>query len=470
MTKSINTIIIALCCSALSILVYDYFRNDSIDTMEENYAQLVSERNNNSPSALERSSAIGELSFIEPANKAKNSVVGLEAVQVKKEVFRKDQYSKSNGSGVIISANGFIVTNYHVVENADDINITLEDRREFKAELIGYDRPTDIAVIKIDASALSYLQFGDSDDLQIGEWVLAIGNPFKLSSSVTAGIVSAKARSIDIFKRPGIESFIQTDAAINPGNSGGALINTVGEVVGINTAILTYSGKYEGFSFAVPSNMVQKVITDIREYGAVQRAWLGISGLNVNEKRAEALGLEKIEGLFIDMVEKDGAASEAGLLYEDVIIALDGKPTPSKPTFLEIIAQYRPGDSVTISYIRKGSVRTTSATLRNQLNTTDYIAVRKDKIFTDLGFELRDLDSAEKELNATEGVMVVSIYKDSKIASVNMDPGYIITSINNQPVSDLKEFKKLLEAAESQIYLNGIYENYPREWPYKFSK
>lgn len=216
--------------------------------------------------------------------------------------------------------------------------------------------------------------------------------------------------------------------------------------------------------------MVNKVITDIREYGAVQRAWMGITILNVNERRAKALNLEKISGVFIDLVEKDGAAKSADLRYEDVIIAIDNKATDSKPEFLEILGLYRPGDTVTVTYIRSGQERTVDLTLRNQLNTTDYIAVRKDKIFTDLGFELRDLDSEEQKKNETEGVMVVSITKGSKIASVNMDPGYIITSMNEKPVTSIKQFKNLLEKESGLINLNGIYENYPREWPYRFYK
>ena len=248
------------------------------------------------------------------------------------------------------------------------------------------------------------------------------------------------------------------------------MINTAGELVGINTAILTYTGKYEGFSFSIPSNMVNKVITDLREYGAVQRAWMGITILNVDERRARALNLDKIAGVFIDLVEKEGAAKHADLRYEDVIIAIDGKETYSKPSFLEILGQYRPGDKVMVTYIRNGKQLSTELTLRNQLNTTDYIAVRKDKIFTDLGFELRDLDSEEREKNGTDGVMVVSIYKGSKIESVNMDPGYIITSVNEQPIVNIKQFKKILEQENGLIHLNGIYENYPRQWPYKFYK
>ena len=469
MTKSFNTIVIALICSGLSILLYDSLREDTCQELEQSYAQLVRYQDRAVYNGTQAQS-IDNLSFIEPAHRAKNCVVSLESMQVSAGVKKKNRFTRSNGSGVLTSANGYIVTNYHVVENAEDINIVLEDRREYKAELLGYDKSTDIAVLKIDADNLPFLEFGDSDELNIGEWVLAVGNPFKLSSSVTAGIVSAKARNINIFRKQGIESFIQTDAAINPGNSGGALININGELIGINTAILTYSGKYEGFSFAIPSNMVKKVITDIREYGAVQRAWLGISILSVDEKRAESLGLQKISGVFIDMVERDGAASDAKLKYEDVIVAVEGREISSKPKFLEILSQYRPGDKITIDYIRNKKLYTTEAVLRNQINTTDYIAVRKDKIFTDLGFELRDLDTEEKESNGTNGVMVVSIYKDSKIESINMDPGYIITSLNGKEINNINELKSLLEAEDGLIYLNGIYENYPKEWPYKFYK
>lgn len=471
MNKSFNTILISALCTLIGILLYDFYNKSTLKRIDNNYSRLVAYKDQNvASSSSNKTLFIGDLSFIEPANKAKDAVVAIQAIKIKKEDRRNEKYSKSNGSGVLVSSNGYVVTNYHVVEDASEINLILEDKREFKAKLIGKDASSDIAVIKIDAQDLPFLKYGNSDSLQIGEWVLAIGNPFKLSSSVTAGIVSAKARDINIFKKQGVESFIQTDAAINPGNSGGALVNTSGELIGINTAILTYSGKYEGFSFATPSNLVKKVITDIREYGAVQRAWLGITPLKINEKRAKALDLEKIGGIFIDLVERNSAASKAGLEYEDVIIALDDRPTLSMPRFLEILAQYRPGDVVKISYLRKNKTYTTEATLHNQLNTTDFVAIRKDKMFTDLGFELRDLDTEEKEQNNKTGVMVVSIKKDSKIESVNMDPGYIITTINGQEVKNVSEFKHILESSGEEIYLNGFYENYPMEWPYKFSK
>lgn len=220
----------------------------------------------------------------------------------------------------------------------------------------------------------------------------------------------------------------------------------------------------------MPSNLVKKITEDLIEHGVVQRAWLGVSILNLNAKRAESLGLTEIKGVFVDLVERGGAAKEAGLEYEDVITKIDGIPTTTKPEFLEVIARYRPGDKIDIEYLREGKSRKATAVLRNQLNTTDYIAVSKDKVFTDLGFELRNLDNEEQDRNQKDGVMVVSIQKDSKIASVNMEPGYIITSVNGQSITSIKELKTILESDASTFYLNGFYENYPMEWPYKFSK
>jgi len=373
MRKSINTIIIALVCSTLSIMVYDHFRSVSIDTIEENYAQFVSDNSNHSPSTLVRSAALGEMSFIEPANKAKNSVVGLESIQVKEGGFRKDKYSKSNGSGVIISANGFIVTNYHVVENADDINITLEDRREFKAELIGYDRPTDIAVIKIDASALSYLEFGNSDDLQIGEWVLAIGNPFKLSSSVTAGIVSAKARSIDIFKRPGIESFIQTDAAINPGNSGGPLLDSSSRLIGVNTMIYSPSGGSAGIGFSIPVDVVSWAVPDIIKYGKVIKPIMGVEII-----RQQLANQWELKGVMLAVVSQGSGAEKAGLKgfhYNnqgfkepgDVITKINNHDIKNNNDLFLVLEKYKPGDEVEVQFIRDNKTRNTTVELGSSI-------------------------------------------------------------------------------------------------------
>ncbi|MCL4107831.1 UNVERIFIED_CONTAM: hypothetical protein GTU68_027216 [Idotea baltica] len=376
--------------------------------------------------------------------------------------------SGSTGSGVIISDDGYIVTNNHVVENANSIEVMLNDNREYKAKLIGADPTTDLAIIKLETSNLPYLTFGDSDSLLIGEWVVAIGNPFRLQSTVTAGIVSAKARNINILEQQGIESFIQTDAAVNPGNSGGALVNTAGDLVGINTAIMTYSGRYEGFSFAIPSNLAKKVVYDIIEFGAVQRGWLGVSILNVDNDKANELGLKTVGGVYLDLVNKDEAAFRAGLKKGDVIVGVNEIPTLTTPEFMEQVGRFRPGDNIRLSYYRDGIKNVAEVTLRNQINSTDFVAIRKDKILTDLGFELRNLDNTEKKRLDAEGIYVVSVSRGSKIERTNMDPGYIITKINEKPVRNVEDLIKELEKHTGFVVLEGFYENYPGEFPYAF--
>lgn len=470
MKKALPTILISVLTCALCLAIYHKLTERQFVEIENDFAKLVARTDASGPgSTLEYAKNLPK-DFIAPSKFAKDAVVSIKAVRIKGNGWRQDKYTKSNGSGVIISSNGYIVTNFHVVEEADNIEATLENKREYSCQVIGYDRSTDLALLKIDGDNLSYLQYGNSDSLEVGEWVLAVGNPFKLQSSVTAGIVSAKARDINIFNRQGVESFIQTDAAINPGSSGGALINTRGELVGINTAILTYSGKYEGFSFAVPSTIVQKVVSDLREYGAVQRAWLGIGIDDVDEKIANSKGLDFVDGVYVELVEKDGAAKEAGIENGDIIVSIEGRRCNSSPEFLELMRQFSPGDKIQITYYRGDKKKLTSAVLRNQLNSTDYIAVRKDKILTDIGFELRDLDSKEKERLNIKGVMVVSIINDSKIDNTNMDPSYIITHINKKPIDNVSEFVDILKDLNGKIKLEGLYENYPGEYPYEFYK
>jgi S1-C subfamily serine protease len=322
--------------------------------------------------------------------------------------------------------------------------------------------------LKIETDDLPYLTFGDSDSLLIGEWVVAIGNPFRLQSTVTAGIVSAKARNINILEQQGIESFIQTDAAVNPGNSGGALVNTAGDLVGINTAIMTYSGRYEGFSFAIPSNLAKKVVYDIIEFGAVQRGWLGVTIINVDNAKADELGLKVVGGVYLDRVNNGEAASQAGLKKGDVIVGVNDIPTLSTPEFMEQVGRFRPGDNITLSFFRNGDEQKAQVTLRNQINSTDFVAIRKDKILTDLGFELRNLDKTEKARLDSEGVYVVSVSRGSKIERTNMDPGYIITKVNEKPIKSVEEVIKALEGHKGTVVLEGFYENYPGEFPYAF--
>jgi S1-C subfamily serine protease len=300
----------------------------------------------------------------------------------------------------------------------------------------------------------------------VGEWVMAVGNPFRLQSTVTAGIVSAKGRNINILENQGIESFIQTDAAVNPGNSGGALVNTNGELVGINTAIMSQSGNYEGFSFAIPANLAKKVVSDLREYGYVQRGWLGVVLENIDNNRAKKLELPEISGVYISLVTKNGAAYDAGLQSGDVITRLNGKKLESLPKFMENIGIYKPGDKVEIEYYRDGVRRKTTAILRNHLNSLDLVVVRKDKVITDLGFELREMDSFEKSRAKSEGIVVASVYKNSIIDNARIEPGFIITKVNNKKVTTVNELIKMITDYKGKLSLNGFYENYPGEFPY----
>ena len=283
-----------------------------------------------------------------------------------------EQQAMGAGSGVIISDDGYIVTNNHVVEDAQEIVVTLNDKREFKATVIGTDPQTDLALIKIEVENLPTLRFGNSDEVRIGEWVLAVGNPFNLTSTVTAGIVSAKARNLGILgENTTVESFIQTDAAVNQGNSGGALVNAAGELIGINSAIASGDGYFTGYSFAIPSNLARKIVGDLKKYGSVQRAVIGINVSEINYERAQQLQLPKVQGLEIVSVAAEGTAENAGLVAGDILISIDGRETNSVSELREIISQYSPGDTVAISYLRSGRSATTNAVLLNDMGTTD---------------------------------------------------------------------------------------------------
>ena len=364
---------------------------------------------------------------------------------------------EGTGSGVIISKDGYIVTNNHVIENATDITITLFDKRQFKAKVIGKDPTTDIALLKIDADSLPVLAFGNSDNIKVGEWVLAIGNPFNLTSTVTAGIVSAKARNISILdRRYAIESFIQTDAAVNPGNSGGALINTKGELIGINTAIASRTGSFIGYSFAVPVNIVKKVVADLIEYGTVQRAYLGVNVVDINKDIAKRYNLDSYQGVLLVSVLPDGAAEKAGLKEGDVITAVDGKPVNEVPELLEHIGMHRPGDKVTITYKRDGKEKNITVVLTNEVGNTNVVIKKRADLF---GATFEDLTDVEKsKLGINYGVKVVDV-APGKFLSAGVRPGYIILKINDKPVNNVEEVKQVLSKASSGVFLEGIYPN-----------
>ena len=377
--------------------------------------------------------------------------------------------SSSSGSGVIISPDGYIVTNNHVIEEGDDIEVTLNDKREFAAKVIGTDPSTDMALIKIKGDNLPYLIFGNSDSLRVGEWVLAVGSPFDLESTVTAGIVSAKARNIDILEgQDRIESFIQTDAAVNPGNSGGALVNTNGELIGINTAIITRSGRYEGYSFAVPANLVRKVIKDLRDYGVVQRGIMGVYIDEITNRKAKELGLPSVEGVLITRISPGGSAEEAGMKKNDVIISINGIKTRTLPEMQELLGRYRPGNLLEVEYLRKGQSNQVEIILKDKTNGIASISSSEEAILRTLGFELRNLTKEEKKRMQVDGVKVISIYRGSKIERTNMDPGFIITNLDNRRIGSVKELIKELEEASGKVMLEGIYEHYPGSYYYAF--
>ncbi len=404
--------------------------------------------------------------FIEAAKRVTPAVVNIKAIQGSENGI----WGRGSGSGVIISPDGFIVTNLHVIDNSSQIHVALDDQREYEAKIIGFDKSSDIALLKIAGNNFPHIIIGNSDSVQVGEWVLAVGNPFNLQSTVTTGIISAKSRNINILDADNpIESFIQTDAVINPGNSGGALVNTNGELIGINTAIITESGRYEGYSFAVPSNLVRKVIKDLKEFGEVKRGFLGINIKQVDDTEAKRLGLSKPNGVCITRVVKNSGAAIAGLQIDDVILKINNKPINSTPELQELVARFHPGNKLVIDVFREGRVQQLTVQLQGiKKEPKDYLRKLKP-FFKKYGFEARNLTNAEKRANGTEGVKVISITKGKKIAETNMEIGYIITSVNNQPIHGLFDlFAQLRSAPGENIIFEGIYEEYQGIYQYSF--
>ena len=371
---------------------------------------------------------------------------------------RRRSPGMSSGSGVIISEDGYIVTNNHVIEGADEIEVTLNDNRKYKAKLIGKDPNTDLAVIKVKEEGLLSIQYGSSDRVKIGEWVLAVGNPFNLTSTVTAGIVSAKGRNIDILRRQyGIESFIQTDAAVNPGNSGGALVNLRGELVGINTAIATPTGTYAGYSFAVPVSLVKKVVEDLVEFGVVQRALLGVSIANVTDPRLEEEDLDDLKGVYIMTVNENSAADEAGLEQGDIIIEIDNQSISNVAELQEQVARNRPGDVIQVTYKRGDRVKTVSATLKNMANNTS-IVKRTGNLEIE-GSLFENLTSDELEELDIDGGVKLSELGNGKWKDAGLKEGFVVTSIDKRPIENTEEFASILNQKQGGILIGGIQPN-----------
>lgn len=368
---------------------------------------------------------------------------------------------QGSGSGVIISADGYIVTNNHVVADADELTVTLNDNKEYSARIIGTDKASDLALIKIDGKNLPAITIANSDDIKVGEWVLAVGNPFNLTNTVTAGIVSAKARSL---YQNGVESFIQTDAAINPGNSGGALVNTRGELIGINAMLYSQTGSFSGYGFAIPTSIMNKVVADLKQYGTVQRALIGIQGQDVKnyvdakKDKGEDIDLGTMEGIYVAKVTEESAAEEAGMKEGDVITAIDGKPVNKMAELQEVLAKKRPGDKMTVTYLRDKKKATKTVTLKNEKGNTQVV---KKADLDVLGGNFRAITNAQKEqLNIGYGLEVLKV-NSGRLKTAGITKGFIIQRVNDNTVKTIDDLQNAVKEASTSkdpvLYIQGVY-------------
>lgn len=421
----------------------------------------------------------GGLDFTFAAEKTVHGVVHIQCETTVQSVFYDDFFSfllppqsrersyQTSGSGVIISEDGYVITNNHVVQDAETINVVLNDKRSFVARLVGNDPSSDLAVIKIEADGLEPLQFGNSDEVKIGEWVLAVGNPFNLTSTVTAGIVSAKARNINILgnkmSNAPIESFIQTDAAVNPGNSGGALVNLKGELVGINTAIASSTGSYTGYSFAIPSNIVRKVTSDLIQYGMTQKANIGVHFAEMDSKLAEVKGIKTVRGIYIGYVIKDGAADKAGIKDGDIITSIDGKSVNSNAEFNEVLAQHSPGDVVKVAIERDGKPFYFDVTLFNSMGNTDIMRNDTEAAEQILNGSFREVNDKEKQQYGISKGIVIEKVGNSPFARLGIKNGFIITSIDKKVNISIEDIRQL-EKKKGKLIVEGFYPNDSRTY------
>ena len=412
--------------------------------------------------------------FVDAAEASVNAVVHIKTTIIKKGASYNDFFGAfleqlygpqtntmvAYGSGVVLSPDGYIVTNNHVVEGADEVEVTFNNRVVEKANIVGTDPSSDLALIKVDGEKLDYLTFGDSDKVKVGEWVLAVGNPFNLTSTVTAGIVSAKARNIGILgEGSNVESFIQTDAAVNRGNSGGALVNTRGELIGINAAIASHTGSYEGYSFAIPSNIVRKVVDDLLMYGENQRAYIGIYPQEMSAALAENAGMKEIKGVYVAGVTDDGAAQKAGIRTGDVLTRINGNEVNTTTQLLEIVNQFRPGDKVNVDIVRNGDERNFTVALLNESGSTEVIKKGDSFYNASMGLVLQPIGKQEmNNLHINGGLKIVEI-RQGVFQGAGVE-GYIITAVNGNSVSSKNELEKALSNNRTRrTYIEGVYPN-----------
>lgn len=380
---------------------------------------------------------------------------------------------RASGSGVIMTNDGYIVTNNHVIEKADEINVTLPNKISYKAELIGSDPSSDLAVLKITGTNLPYLVWGNSDEVRLGQWVLAIGYPWSLDVTVTAGIVSAKARSLGLNRQKSqspIESFIQTDAAVNQGNSGGALVDTDGRLIGINSAIASQTGSYAGYSYAIPVNIVRKIVGDLIKFGTVQRAFLGLTYIpdNVSDEELKKLGVRQGEGVYVSGVNDGSAAKEAGIKEGDYITGINGVNVASASEMVEQVANYRPGDKITINFTRSGKDMKGTATLKNISGSTDVVKAesKSSSVLRSLGGELKTVDPKQAQKWGIKGGVQVNSLGEGMLGNTRMQEEFVITAVSGQAISSIEDLVAILEKAQGTVRLEGIYPGFEGTYAY----
>lgn len=371
----------------------------------------------------------------------------------------------SAGSGVIVSSDGYIVTNNHVVKGAEKVQVTLNDKKSYAAEIIATDPNTDLALLKIEGQNFPYIPYGNSDNLKVGEWVLAVGNPFNLNSTVTAGIVSAKGRSINILEGDlangiaPVESFIQTDAAVNPGNSGGALVNTAGELIGINTAIKSNTGSYTGYSFAVPVNIVKKVIDDLLEYGVVQRAFIGVSIRDIDSELADQKGIKDLKGVYVSGISEDGAAMAAGIKEGDIITKIGNVRVTDVPGLQEQVSKFRPGNDIIVTISRDGVEKEFTVNLKNRFGNTEVIKKDETQVLSDLSASFQEVSKDEmSKLKIVNGLKIVKM-NGGKLRSAGIKEGFIITKVDKKDINTYDDLVTVLKNKKGGVLIEGVYPN-----------
>lgn len=480
--KKAASIFLTAVLGGVTALSFNYYFNSKPISVESNNSTPVLHQQTQSVNFIPTKSAVPEnaVDFTVAAEQSVHSVVNIKSTyplnygnQYLYDPFRDffgrsqrpQEAPTSTGSGVIIAQDGYIVTNNHVIENADKVEVTLNDKRSYTAEIIGKDPTTDLALLKIKETNLPFLPYGNSDNVKVGEWVLAVGNPFNLTSTVTAGIISAKGRNINIIGNDPskglypIESFLQTDAAVNPGNSGGALVNTKGELVGINSAIASNTGSYTGYSFAIPVNIARKVVADLLEFGEVQRAFIGVSIRDMDAKLAKEKSINELKGVYVNGLTDGGSAQEAGIKEGDVITKIADTEVNNVPELQEQISRYRPGDKINVTLKRNNQEKIILVVLKNKNGNTDVVEKPKVEVVSALGATFEAVNEKElKKLNIENGLKISKLGA-GKLLSAGIKEGFIITGVDKKKINSVEDLKSALENKKGGVLIEGVYPN-----------